>query len=231
MALVDFILTEQTQASLVDGETNDDDDAHCTPSGPVLPDVSVEETMVVELVTPSGVDLFDLGNRVTAFEHLKERWIAKKGMVASLYKLTKLPRNAGARVWFSVDNNCEHEQSKEVLAFLLEYVGKLTGGNKSKVILLTKKQVAVLRWQDEQYKTQIQFVEEQVEKEGLRVAGNLSSLLMKGKNLEKIGTQRKVSHLCDLVSNVNTLVKRRRKPVKRKHVDDEEDDEDDEEPS
>ena len=124
MALVDFILTEQTQASLVDGETNDDDDAHCIPSGPVLPDVSGEETMVVELVTPSG-DLFVFGNREAAFEQLKERWIAKKGMVASLYKLTKLPRNAGARVWFSVDNNCEHEQSKEVLAFLIEYVGKL----------------------------------------------------------------------------------------------------------
>ena len=185
--------------------------------------------MVVELVTPSG-DLFVFGNREAAFEQLKERWIAKKGMVASLYKLTKLPRNAGARVWFSVDNNCEHEQSKEVLAFLIEYVGKLTGGNKSKVILLTKKQVAVLRWQDEQYKAQIQFVEEQVEKEGLRLCGNLSSLLMKGTNLETIGTQKRVSHLCDLVSNVNTLVKRRRKPVKRKHLDDEEDDEDHEEP-
>jgi hypothetical protein len=69
-----------------------------------------------------------------------------------------------------------------------------------------------------------------VEKEGLRVAGNLRSLLMKGKNLENIGTQRKVSHLCDLVSNVNTLVKRRRKPVNRKHLDDDEDDEDHEEP-
>ena len=229
MALVDFILTEQTQASLVDGETNDDDDAHCMPSGPVLPDVSVDETMVVELVTPGG-NLQIFGNREAAFELLKERWDAKKGMVASLFKLTKLPHNAGARVWFNVDNNCEHEQSKEVLAFLIEYVGKLTGGNKSKVILLTKKQVAVLRWRDEQYKAQIQFVEEQVEKEGLRVAGNLSSLLMKGKNLENICTQRKVSHLCDLVSNVNTLVKRRRKPVKWKHVDDEEDDEDDEEP-
>ena len=77
MALVDFILTEQTQASLVDGETNDDDDAHCMPSGPVLPDVNVEETMVVELVTPSG-DLFVFGNREAAFEQLKERWIAKK---------------------------------------------------------------------------------------------------------------------------------------------------------
>ena len=73
---------------------------------------------------------------------------------------------------------------------MIEYVGKLTSGNKSKVILLTKKQVAVLRWRDEQYKAQIQFVEEQVEKEGLRVAGNLSSLLMKGKNLEKIGTKK-----------------------------------------
>ena len=64
MALVDSILTEQTQASLVDGETNDDDDAHCTPSGPVPPDASVQETMVVELITPSGVDLFDLGNQL-----------------------------------------------------------------------------------------------------------------------------------------------------------------------
>ena len=113
MALVDFVLTEQTQDSLVDGETNNDDDAHCMPSGPVLPDVSVDETMVVELVTPGG-NLSVFGNREAAFEQLKERWTAKKGMVASLFKLTKLPNNAGARVWFNVDNNCEHEQSKEV---------------------------------------------------------------------------------------------------------------------
>jgi len=118
-------LSEQTQASFVDGETNNDDAAHCTPSGPVPPDASVQETMVVELITPSGVDLFDLGNRVKAFEHLKERWIAKKSMEVSLFKITKLPNKAGARVWFNVDNNCEHEQSKEVLAFLIEYVGKL----------------------------------------------------------------------------------------------------------
>ena len=227
MALVEALLTEHEQASVLDGETNeDDDDAHCILSGPVLPTVFVEETMVVELVTPKG-DIF--GNRQSAFEHLKERWI-KKGMVASLFKLTKLPRKAGARVWFNVDNNCEHEQSKEVLAFLIEYVGKLTGGNKSKVILLTKKQVALLRAQDAQYQTHVQFVEDQVEKDGLRVAANLSSLLMKRKNPEKLHTQRKVSNLCDLVSNVNTLVKRRRQPGNRKDSDDDEDDEDDEEP-
>ena len=230
MALVDFVLTEQTQDSLVDGETNNDDDAHCMPSGPVPSDVSVDETKVVELVTP-GSNLQIFGNRAAAFELLKERWDAKKGMVATLFKLTKLPRNTGARVWFNVDNQCEDEQSKVVLAFLVEYVGKLTGGNRSKVILLTKQQVAVLRWQDEKYKAQIQCVDEQVEKEGLRVCGNLSSLLMKNTNQAKNCTQKRVSHLCDLVSNVNTLVKRRRKPVKRKHVDDEEDDEDDEEPS
>ena len=57
-------------------------------------------------------------------------------MVASLFKLTKLPRKAGVRVWFNVDNNCEREQSKDVLAFLIEYMAKLTGGNKSKVNLL-----------------------------------------------------------------------------------------------
>ena len=67
MALVDFILTQHSQASLVDGETNDDDDAHCIPSGPVLPDVSVEETMVAELVAPSG-DIFVFGNREAAFD-------------------------------------------------------------------------------------------------------------------------------------------------------------------
>ena len=229
MALVDFVLTEQTQDSLVDGETNNDGDAHCIPSGPVPSDVSVDETKVVELVTPGG-NLQIFGNRGAAFELLKERWDSKK-MVATLFKLTKLPNNAGARVWFNVDNQCEDEQSKVVLAFLVEYVGKLTGGKRSKVILLTKQQVAVLRWQDEKFKAQIQCVDEQVEKEGLRVCGNLSSLLMKSANQEKKETQQRVSHLCDLVSNVNTLVKRRRKPVKRKDVDDDEDDEDEDEPS
>ena len=129
-------------------------------------------------------------------------------------------------MWFNVDNNCEHEQSKEVLAFLIEYVGKLTGGDKSKVILLSKKQVALLRAQDAQYRTHIQFVEDQVEKDGLKVAANLSSLLMKRKHPEKFHTQRKVSNLCDLVSNVNTLVNRRRQPGNRKDSEDDEDDDD-----
>ena len=98
MALVDFTLSEQTQASFVDGGTNNDDAAHCTPSGPVPPDASVQETMVVELITPSGVDLFDLGNRVKAFEHLKERWIAKKrygSLLVQNYKAPKQGRREG----------------------------------------------------------------------------------------------------------------------------------------
>ena len=147
-------------------------------------------------------------------------------MVASLFKLTKLPRKAGVRVWFNVDNNCEREQSKDVLAFLIEYMAKLTGGNKSKVNLLSKKQVALLRAQDDQYRTHAQFVDDQVERDGLRVAANLSSLLMKRKNQEKLQTQRKVSVLADLVKNVNTLVNRRKQPGNRKDAEDDEDDDD-----
>ena len=77
MALVDFVLTEQTQDSLVGGETNNDDDAHCKPSGPVPSDVSVDATKVVELVTPGG-KLQIFGNRGAAFELLKESWDAQK---------------------------------------------------------------------------------------------------------------------------------------------------------
>ena len=76
MALVEALLTEHEQASALDGETNDDGDAHCIPSGPVLPTVSVEETMVVEVVTPKGDDIF--GNRQSAFEQLKELWMNEK---------------------------------------------------------------------------------------------------------------------------------------------------------
>ena len=88
--------------------------------------------------------------------------------------------------------------------------------------------MALLRAQDDQYRTHAQFVDDQVERDGLRVAANLSSLLMKRKNQEKLQTQRKVSVLADLVKNVNTLVNVRhsKQPGNRKDAEDDEDDDD-----
>ena len=89
MALVEALLTEHEQASALDGETNDDGDAHCIPSGPVLPTVSVEETMVVEVVTPKGDDIF--GHRQSAFEQLKELWMETKRYGCFLVQIDKAP--------------------------------------------------------------------------------------------------------------------------------------------
>ena len=139
-----------------------------------------------------------------------------------MFKMTLLPRRKGVRVWFNV---IEDEESKEVLSFLNEYVASLTGGKKFSVILLSKSQVQILRVQDAQYKSHIQDVEGQLEKDGLKVAANLSSLLMKHKHPQAANQQRKVSKLVDLVGNVNYVVGRRMKSGVRKDSDEDDDEE------
>lgn len=118
----------------------------------------------------------------------------------------------------------EHEQPKEVLSFLNEYVASL-GCKKLKVILLSKSQVQHLRAQDAQYKPHVQLVEGQLEKDGLRVAANLSSLLMKRRTPQGANTQRRVSRLVDLVGNVNSVGGRRMKPGDRNYADEDDDEE------
>ena len=109
-----------------------------------------------------------------------------------MFKMTLLPRKKGVRVWFNV---IEDEQLKEVLSFLNEYVASLTGVKKFSVTLLSRGQIQTLREQDAQYKSHVQDVEGQVEKVGLKVADNLSSLLLKHKHPQGANQQRKVSKL------------------------------------
>ena len=88
------------------------------------------------------------------------------------------------------------------------HVEKVTGGNVT-MKLMSVEEVAALRQLDDVYKNQMQNLETGMVSQGLNIAANLSTMLMKRKNHESNTTQRKVSRLVDMSATINIIAARR----------------------
>lgn len=75
--------------------------------------------------------------------------------------------------------------------------------------LMSVDEVAALRQQDDVYKNKMQNLETGMVSQGLKIADNLSTMLMKWKNHESKTTQRKVGRLVDMSARINTIAARR----------------------
>ena len=86
--------------------------------------------------------------------------------------------------------------------------------------LMSVEEVAALRQLDDVYKNQMQNLETGMVSQGLNLAANLSTMLMKRKNHESKTTQRKVSRLVDMSATINTIAARRIRVEDRQSIHD-----------
>ena len=112
-----------------------------------------------------------------------------------MFKVTLLPQKAGIRVWCNVFKRCEHEQTNQVSEFLNDYVTKLTGDVKSKIIMFVKEEVVLLRANDSHSGSAGMLPDDEVATDAWNVAGNLSLRLMKRQHEERPAVQGKVAAL------------------------------------
>jgi hypothetical protein len=152
---------------------------------------------------------------------LRRAWGSMPG---DLFKVTMMPRRQGLRVWI------DGEYSELWSPFLIEQ-GVKAGAQDCRVRMMSNVEVAKQRQQDKYFETTAKSLEDEVTTRGLRVADNLATLLGKRKRASSVNTQRRVSHLMDFVSTVNTVVKQKVRVKGQRlseHLESVEKDEDDE---
>ena len=160
-------------------------------------------------------------NKRIAHSVLRRAWGSMPG---DLFKVTMMPHRKGLRVWI------EGKFSELWSPFLTEQ-GVQAGAQDSRVRRMSNAEVAKQRQQDKYFETPAKSLEDEFTTRGLRVADNLATLLGKRKRASSVNTQRRVSHLMDFVSTVNTVVKQKVRVKGQRlseHLESVEKDEDDE---
>ena len=179
--------------------------SYCEFRPPTLPRAistsSVASAKVVEVLVQH--DAFDC--RKAAFEHIRDA-LKTNSLLGNMFKVTMLPRKNGIRIWLCNFEECA--VTEDLVPFLHAHLAKLESV-KFRIRVLTNEGVEDLRWQHEHVKAHIQRVGSEISTAGLRVADNLSALLLKRNNPHSAATQRRVGRLVDLVTTVNTVVGRR----------------------
>jgi hypothetical protein len=135
-------------------------------------------------------------NKEEATSLLRRAW---GSMTGKIFKVTMMPRKQGFRVWVDGKfSECWHP-------FLVEQVGQ-AGAEDCRVRMISADEIAILRQKDDKFHAISKRLEDEVASAGLRVADNLAAMLRKRKNQDSAKTQRRVSHVVDLVSSVNSVV-------------------------
>ena len=86
--------------------------------------------------------------------------------------------------------------------------------------LMSVEDVAALRQQDNVYNNQMQNLETGMVSQGLKIADNFFTMVMKRKSHESNTTQRKVSRLVDMSATINTIAARRIRVEDRQSIHD-----------
>ena len=185
----------------VDSGTSQLEGIDCKIRPPTISRSFMDSTKVLELLVQNNA----FEGKKAATENIRDAW-KTNSVSGKVFKVTMLPRKSGIHIWLS--NLAEIDVTEEIVPFLKVHMAKFASEN-FKIRVLTNEEVEDLRKQDEKFKAHMESVESEISTAGLRVADNLSALLLKRKNPQSSATQRMVGRLVDLVSTLITVVGRR----------------------
>ena len=105
-----------------DSEESEAGEALGSSRGPIHAMMAITETGIVEAATPV-MEAF--GNRTALHSMVKNAW-KEKGVTATMFKITRMLRKAGLRIWFNYTKDCEEQQCREVVSFMDEFLMKIS---------------------------------------------------------------------------------------------------------
>ena len=142
-----------------------------------------------------------LGHRKTVEDIVRVAWKARSDETASpgqIFKVTLLARGKGLRVW--MDNVRMEEITSKIMLVFQRHFEKVTGGNVTMKVMFVE-DVAALRQLDDVYKNKMQNLETGMVSQGLTIADNVSTMLMKRKNHESKNNSAQGQSSCGHVRN------------------------------